>query len=154
MRIRPGTPADADAVSALIMGFALTFTVHPEGAGAEEFFAQITPQAIAGYLQSPEYAYLVAEENDTVAGAVAIRGTTHLFHLFVDPAFQGRGLSRRLWEMAKEAALRAGNPGEFTVNSSLNAIPVYERFGFEPTSPRMEMNGIAFVPMKLTPRAD
>lgn len=150
MRIRPATPADAAAISALIMGFAPTFTVHPDGAGAEEFFAGITPAAIAGYLQSPEYAYLVAEEDGTVAGAVAIRGNTHLYHLFVDPAFQGRGLSRRLWEMAKEAALRAGNPGEFTVNSSLNAIPVYERFGFQPTNARIEMNGIAFLPMKLT----
>lgn len=153
MRIRPAAPGDADAISALIRGFAPTFTVHPDGAGAEAFFAQITPDSIAGFLASPDYAYLVAEEDGTLAGAVAIRGNTHLYHLFVHPAFQGRGLSRQLWEAAREAAMRAGNPGEFTVNSSLNAIPVYERFGFRPAGPRTEMNGIVFMPMKLSPAA-
>lgn len=38
---------------------------------------------------------------------------------------------------------------EYTVNSSLLAVPVYERFGFRRVSPTVEQSGIAFVPMRL-----
>jgi GNAT superfamily N-acetyltransferase len=80
---------------------------------------------------------------------VAVRDTTHLYHLFVRQEFQGRGLSRELWQHAKEAAIAAGNRCGFTVNSSPYAVPVYERFGFKATGPRIETHGIAFVPMEL-----
>jgi GNAT superfamily N-acetyltransferase len=149
MHIRPATPADAAAISALILGVSRFFTLHPDGEGAEAFLARVSPEAIGGYLASPDYAYLVAEEEGALAGVVAIRDNAHLHHLFVAQAFHGRGLSRRLWDTARHAALRAGNPGEFTVNSSLYAVPVYEKFGFRPTGPRVEQHGIAWVPMKL-----
>jgi GNAT superfamily N-acetyltransferase len=149
MHIRPAMPEDAEPISALIMRLSPSFTLRPDGAGAEEFFATVTPEVIREHLASPEYAYLVAQEEGALAGVVGVRGNSHLFHLFVDPAMQGRGLSRRLWETAMDAALRAGNPGEFTVNSSLYAVPVYERYGFVATGPRVEMHGVAFVPMKL-----
>ena len=149
MHIRPATPEDAAAISALVMGVSPSFTLRPDGEGAEIFLATLTPGAFGGYLSSPDYAYLVAEEDGALAGVIGIRENRHLFHLFVAAAFQGRGLSRRLWETARDAALRAGNPGEFTVNSSMYAVPVYERFGFVPTDPRVEQHGIAWLPMKL-----
>jgi GNAT superfamily N-acetyltransferase len=149
MRIRPATIGDAAGISALILGVSRFFTLHPDGEGAEAFLATVSPEAIGGYLASPAYAYMVAEEEGAPAGVVAKRDNTHLYHLFVAPAFHGRGLARQLWDAARVAALRAGNPGEFTVNSSIYAIPVYERFGFLPTGPRVEQNGIAFLPMKL-----
>lgn len=149
MHIRPATPADAGAISALIHSVSDYFTLRPDGEGAEEFLATISPDAIAGYLASPAFAYRVAEENGALAGVVAIRDNGHLYHLFVSPAHHGRGLARELWETAMRAALDAGNPGEFTVNSSIYALPVYERFGFAPTGPRMEAMGIAWIPMKL-----
>ncbi|HEU4885088.1 MAG TPA: GNAT family N-acetyltransferase [Longimicrobium sp.] len=149
MRIRPATAHDAAAISALILSVSRFFTLHPDGEGAEAFLATVSPEAIAGYLASPAYAYRVAETEGLLAGVVALRDNAHLYHLFVAPAFHGRGLSRQLWDVAREAALRAGNPGEFTVNSSLYAVPVYEKFGFAPTGPRVDEHGIAFIPMKL-----
>jgi GNAT superfamily N-acetyltransferase len=98
---------------------------------------------------SPAYRYLVAEAEGRLAGVAAMRDDRHLYHLFIAPAAQGLGLARRLWTMLLEAALQAGDPGEFTVNSSLAAVPVYERFGFRAAGPRTEANGIAFVPMRL-----
>ena len=68
-------------------------------------------------------------------------------HLFVDPGYQGIGLGRRLWEHLRDDALRSGNPGLFKVNSSLNAVPIYERFGFVVESPKVERYGGAYVPM-------
>ena len=149
MHIRPATIDDAAAISALVLGVSSFFTVSPDGSGAEEFLATVAPDAIGGYLALERFAYRVAEEDGVLAGVVAIRDNAHLYHLFVAPAHHGRGLARRLWNEAMNAALRAGNPGEFTVNSSLYAVPVYERFGFRPTGPRVDEHGIAYVPMKL-----
>lgn len=149
MRIRLATARDAEAISALIRGVSHFFTLRPDGAGAEAFLETVSPHAIRGCLSSPDYVYRVAEEDGVIVGVVAVRESRHLYHLFVAPDGQRRGLARRLWTRAMRAAVRAGNPGEFTVNSTPFAVPVYERFGFVATGPRVEANGIAFVPMRL-----
>jgi hypothetical protein len=46
--------------------------------------------------------------------------------------------------------MRAGNPGQFTVNASLNAVPVYEKFGFVQQGEAQRMHGICFQPMRLS----
>jgi predicted GNAT family N-acyltransferase len=61
----------------------------------------------------------------------------------------GQGIASTLWDIAKEAAASDGNTGRFTVNSSVNAVPIYERFGFVATGAVQVQNGIAFVPMEL-----
>jgi GNAT superfamily N-acetyltransferase len=94
--------------------------------------------------------YLVAATSTTqLVGAAAMSGDQKVEHLFVDPAHQGIGLGRRLWEHLRDHALRSGNPGLFTVNSSLNAVTIYERFGFVIAAPRVERYGGAYVPMIL-----
>ncbi len=146
MNIRPATAADADAISALIAGTAHHFMLDPSGRGAERFLEGIAPQAILGYVASPNFYYLVAVSGSDVVGAVALRDGRHLFHLFVAPDWQRQGIARALWSAAMKGA--ATDPEAFTVNSSPNAVAVYEKFGFTPTGPRTEMNGIAFIPMK------
>lgn len=42
-----------------------------------------------------------------------------------------------------------GNQSGFTVNSSMNAVPVYKSFGFEQTSEMRQVDGVSFVPMAL-----
>lgn len=83
---------------------------------------------------------------------IAIRDNSHLFHLFVAKEFQGRRLASQLWHIAKSNALIAGNPGSFTVNSSLNALAVYESFGFVREGEVQRMHGISFQPMRLSIR--
>ena len=80
--------------------------------------------------------------------------TTHLFHLFVAAAHQRIGIARALWEQARQLSLRAGPIAEFTVNSSLNAVPVYRSFGFVPAGAVTQVHGIAFLPMRLTLQYD
>jgi len=146
MHIRPATTQDAEAISALINASAHHFLLDPSASGAERFLAGITPQAILGYITSSNFHYLIAEDGPNLAGAVALRDGRHLFHLFVAPTHQRQGLARALWEAAKQGA--AKDLKVFTVNSSPNAVAVYERFGFAAIGPRTEMNGIAFVPME------
>lgn len=154
MQIRIATSFDAAGISDLIRSLSDPFLSSPDGAGAERFFISINEQAIAIYVTASNFTYLVAEEDGVFAGIVAIRDNKHLFHLFVAPAYQGAGLARRLWEIVRNTAVINGNTGEFTVNASLNAVAVYARFGFVPTSEVVQMHGISFQPMSIPRGAD
>ena len=150
MHIRPANYHDARAISALISNVRHFFTTDPGGAGAEEFLKTITPASIGSYIEAENFNYFVATINDELAGVVALRDNKHLYHLFVAPQFQRKKIAEQLWLLVKTFAIESGNQNEFTVNSSPFAVPVYEKFGFQPTGPQVEMHGIAFIPMKLT----
>lgn len=115
------TVADASRISVLIRELSRPFLVSPSGEGAEPFFAAISESAIKGYVSASNFEYFVAEAQGLLAGVVALRDNSHLFHLFVAEPFQGQGLGGKLWQMVKARAIQSGNPGEFTVNSSLGA---------------------------------
>jgi GNAT superfamily N-acetyltransferase len=150
MQIRRAVEADAAQISRLIHELSYLFALSPDGEDADQFFAATSQEAIRGNIIAKNFSCLVAEENNQLVGVAAIRDQRHLFHLFVAPVFQKRGLGRLLWSMVRDIALESGNAGEFTVNSSPNAVPVYERFGFTATGPRIEAYGVAFTPMKLS----
>lgn len=149
MDIRTATVSDAGAISALVGSVMHHLTLHPDGEGAERFIATMTPAAIAEAIDAPNMLYLAGVEDGMLAGAVCLRDNRHLFHLFVAPACQRRGYATRLWEAVRDQALARGNPGQFTVNSSIYAVPLYAALGFRPAGERTEMNGIAFLPMSL-----
>ena len=101
----------------------------------------------------PDVNFLIAEEDGAFCGAVGLREHRHLHHLFVAPKFQRRGIGWQLWRAVRDTAMAAGNPGKFTVNASLNAVPVYQRFGFESVGGPQQGNGLIFQPMTLVYRA-
>ena len=111
--------------------------------------ASVSPEAERSYLSASNFSFHVARSESGLAGVIALRDNSHLFHLFVAKAFQGQRLASQLWSVVKSEALQAGNPGEFTVNSSLNAVPVYERFGFVRHGEIQRVHGISFQPMQL-----
>ena len=108
----------------------------------------MTPDAIEKYIQSG-FRYHITEVESRLVGAVGVRDNSHLYHLFVLEQYQRQGIARKLWQVAMEACLCQGNPGEFTVNSSIFALGVYEKFGFIAQSGPEEKNGVVFIPMKL-----
>jgi len=148
MIYRRASPEDAGAISRLIVSFLKEFTVDPNGTGAETFIASVSAEAEKTYILSDHYDYWIAETSDGVAGFIAIQDKKHIFHLFVAPQYQRQGLARVLWQMARDAAAPHNVAREFTVNSSLLAVPVYERFGFERASAPIEKNGISFIRMR------
>jgi GNAT superfamily N-acetyltransferase len=151
MHLRLATADDAPGISALIRSLSDPFFVSPGGEGAELFLHSISESAVHGYVTAESFHYVVAEANGRVVGVVAVRDSSHLFHLFVAPAFQGQGVARLLWQLASNHALTLGNLGRFTVNSSLGAIPVYERFGFVSNGTVIVKHGISFQPMLRLP---
>ena len=106
MEIRAGSPADAEAIAGLIASFQSELTDDPSGAGAEEYLASVSVQAERKYLASERYRYLLAYSGSQLAGFIAIRDGSHLFHLFVERSRQRQGIARRLWERALAAAVR------------------------------------------------
>ncbi|HEV7816938.1 MAG TPA: GNAT family N-acetyltransferase [Janthinobacterium sp.] len=150
LTLRLAEPGDAPAISALIGQVMPYLTLHPDGEGAETFRQSMAPAAIAGYIGAGNVHYQMGFIGAELAGVVALRDRRHLFHLFVAPAFQRRGIGRLLWQAGKEAAIAAGNTQGFTVNSSVHAAAMYQRFGFVASGPRVEQHGIAYIPMQLT----
>ena len=150
LSIREATPDDAGRISALIASLAGHFLAdadRPQDAAA--FFETITPAAIADSIASGRYRYHLAEAAGELAGIVGVRDAGHLYHLMVAEPLHGQGIASTLWSAAKKAAASDGNTGRFTVNSSVNAVSIYQRFGFVATGAVQVQNGIAFVPMEL-----
>ena len=148
MRFRAGSPADAEAIAGLIASFQSELTADPSGAGAETYIASVSVQAEREYLASERYGYLLAYSDSQLAGFIAIRDGSHLFHLFVERSCQRQGIARRLWERALEELCAPNSDGGFTVNSSVSAVPVYQAFGFVPSGPMQRVHGISFLPMR------
>lgn len=146
MQFERGTLSDAEEMSALIHQLSGPFYSAPNCAGAEVFKNSISVCAMRGYLQAPNFSYWVARcPAGTLAGFIAMRDQTHLFQFFVAEPFQRQGLGRQLWQRARMPSAAAG----FTVNASLRAIPVYERFGFEKQGAVKVEHGVTFQPMRL-----
>ncbi len=149
MKIRRATEEDAGAISALVYTLSAKHIAHEfSEQGRQALLRAMAPESIRNYIQAG-YRYHVAEIDGRIVGVVGIKGNKHLYHLFVDEAYQRRGIARALWRQAMDACLANGNPGEFTVNASRAAQPVYERLGFKALSGPRERGGVIAIPMKL-----
>jgi GNAT superfamily N-acetyltransferase len=145
---RPAKPEDAEKISALILSFRRELTLESRGVGAEKFLASVSAESERSYIESDRYEYLIAEDGNDLAGFIAVRDRTHVFHMFVARNHQRCGLARELWRKVRDSAHVSGPDPVFTVNSSLNAEPVYKRFGFERVAEPIQEAGIEFVPMR------
>jgi GNAT superfamily N-acetyltransferase len=104
-------------------------------------------------MAQPNVNYLLGEEDGVFCGVVAVRDNSHLQHLYIVPSFQGRGIGKYLWEIARDQAVAAGNAGQFTVNAVLSAIPFYQLMGFASVGDVTLTGGLRCQPMKLSIRA-
>ena len=139
--------ADIRPVASLLEALALEHITHEFDAQARKrFLAKNNETSIRGFVACG-FCYHVAESNGRILGFVGVRDNRHLYHLFVANAFQRQGVARRLWTIAREQCIAAGNPGTFTVNSSNSAVAVYERLGFVRSGPMKNNDGVLYNPM-------
>ena len=67
-----------------------------------------------------------------------------IYHLFVKTEFHERGIGRRLWLHARDWILDTYDSAAITVNSSLNAVSIYEKLGFASNGDVAENNEVKF----------
>ena len=139
---------DGQAIAGLIASFQSDLTDDPCGAEAEKYLASVSVEAERRYLASERYRDLLVDSGYQLVGFIAIRDGSHLFHLFVERSHQRQGIARLLWERALSELCVPSSDGDFTVNSSLSAVPVYQAFGFVPAGPIQSEHGISFLRMR------
>ena len=144
IKIRPPHLSEAEAISALVCSVAHACL----GQDASAFVSTLSPSTVEGNLQNPSYSFALGFVGDELAGVAAIREQKHVHHLFVAPKYHNQGIAKSLWHYLKKEAVAQGTH-LFTVNSSLYAVLVYQKFGFLPISQPQLKNGIAYVPMQL-----
>ena len=149
LTIRPAVDADAQAISALIYSQLHHRSPAPIGPAPPEFLAGFAPETIREHIGSSRYRYLVALIEGQLVGVLGIRDGQTIMHLFVADSCQRRGIASALWGRAKSDLLAAADEINLVVKSSIYAIPVYERFGFKVSGPRVEGAGVTYVPMQL-----
>jgi GNAT superfamily N-acetyltransferase len=111
--------------------------------GRRAFRAFIAPAAIADRLNAGGSAW-VAQAGSLLVGYIERTGR-HIHLLFVDAAWQGQGLSRRLLD----AATAGFDGGSMTLNASPYALPIYQRLGFRVTGEQRTITGVVSTPMVL-----
>lgn len=150
--IRRAIASDVAAIAQVICISAQTHITPEFSAEAAAHFLQANNEAaISGFMQQG-FVYFVVENTAAtgaeIIGCIGMRNHSHLYHLFINEAWQGQGLARRLWLQAMLYCEQQGNPGLYTVNSSNNAVAVYQALGFVRTGPMQQMHGVLFNPMQ------
>ncbi len=153
MQIRQATTSDAKNIADLIKVLALQFITPGFSVEATQHFLNANNQAAIESFFEQGFVYFVAESAGAngveLMGCIGMRNHSHLYHLFIAEACQGQGLARKLWQQAMSYCEAHGNAGSYTVNSSNNAVTVYQALGFVRTAPMQQMHGVWFNPMQL-----
>jgi predicted GNAT family N-acyltransferase len=93
---------------------------------------------------------LTAKTNNRIIGMIEVSDQNHICLLFVDKAWHGKGIAKRL--VARAIATSREKDTElkyFEVNSSPYAERIYARMGFTKTADIQDVNGLKFIPMKM-----
>jgi ribosomal protein S18 acetylase RimI-like enzyme len=142
--IRHAVVTDASDISKLIASTSETCCFSEAAPCPDWYLNSIQTQAIATLIASDRMVFLLAVNDQAIAGILAIEGKSSIKYFFVHPAQQKMGIGQLLWQFAKNS----GAFGEtLKVRSSLFAVHVYERLGFEAVGPPSCFNGLHFQSM-------
>jgi len=144
MSIRKASITDIPQMADLAKSLAHYYLNDPSRELPAWFADTLTYEAFASRLSSTEYFNFVYEVDGSLMAYISINRNGHLYHLFVAEQFQRKGISRLLWECAKESC----QCNSYSLRSSLYAIPVYKRFGFTESGPVGTKDGVSFQPME------
>lgn len=104
----------------------------------------LTEEQFLQRINRVEYSNYVYCIDDEIVGYIAMKESSHLYHLFVSETHQGKGIAYKLWKHVGENC----SAEKYTVRSSLYAVPVYKKWGFVETDSIKEKDGIRFQAME------
>ena len=150
MKIRLAEKSEAEAISRLASELTVTHSGSTLQVGGLENLLRSMNVDSTITRMTDGFPHWVALEDGAIVGVAAVKPPSHIYHLFVRSDRQGTGIGRRLMNEAlwfiSETCGRA--TVTVTVNSSLNAVDAYRRFGFRDAGDEVvDGAGVRFQPM-------
>lgn len=130
VQIREGVPEDEEAIAEAHV--ASVRAIDTSAYDDEELAVWESGVASISYtLDDAETVFLVADHDGEIAGfAEASADEAELDKLYVDPAYQDRGIATSLSNEI-DVRLRSRGVNSVYVEASVNAVPFYEGVGYE-----------------------
>lgn len=115
--------------------------------GVRQFLRYVKPRLFLQRSHANHFV-MVAIFQEQIVGMIEIRNYEHISLFYVLNEFQIKGFGKELFRRALKICLEH-KPGllEITVNSSPNAVQIYEKLGFNKAGSEQFKNGIIFTPM-------
>lgn len=136
-------PKDVLVVTKLIdRSFLMSVASTLTNEGVSTFMSGLSSESIERRLASGN-TFIVCRNEESIVGVAEIRDKNHLNLLFVEPSIQRKGIGRKLLLNLVDRV----RENQITVNSSLNSVDAYTKFGFQKTGPKSEVKGIRYQPM-------
>ncbi len=153
--IRRASPQDSEQISNLIIQVA-TEQLRTEFSqeGWELFLRLISKQTQKGLIEDQQFQYWVAvdslsSDEANIVALLSSKNTTHIFHFFILPQYQRKGIGTALWRNYL-FQLPVHRPLMITVKSSDFACDFYHKLGFVDKQPRCVENGLVYTLMQYT----
>lgn len=117
--------------------------------GIREFLRYVKPRLFIQRSRA-NHIVLIAKEQEKIIGMIEVRNYNHISLFYVLQKFQQKGIGKELLHRSIEICLEH-KPEllELTVNSSPNAVCIYEKLGFVKAGSEQISKGIIFTPMSL-----
>ncbi|MBO9550442.1 GNAT family N-acetyltransferase [Pseudomonas sp.] len=144
MQIRKMTHEDLPSANALCLESFMLAVAPSVSAQGVETFTKIAAQEALAERMAGDNLILVCIVEGTLAGLVELKEGRHVAMLFVAPAWQRRGIGKRLMSSALEQA----RANVVTVRASLSSVAAYERYGFALAGAVGEVAGLIHQPME------
>ena len=148
MKIRFAEKSEAEVISRFVSDLAVTH-IGPtvSGQGLENLLRSMDAEATIARM-TDGFPHWVALENSAIVGIAVVKPPSHIYHLFVRSDRQRTGIGRRLMNEALGFVSDRCGTATVTVNSSLNAVDAYRRFGFRESGDEVvDGAGVRFQPM-------
>ena len=148
--IRSMNLEEAGAVSRLVMESFDAYVAPGYSLEGIRVFSEFATEQAIKSRDTHGFTY-VAELGGQLAGVIQVQQPSHVLLLFVRPTFFRRGIARQLMDWAVQEIHRSAvDVDSITVNSSLYAVPAYERLGFRVSGEERNDNGVLCMPMTRT----
>src|SRR5438874_9807708 len=148
MKIRLAEKSEAEAISRFVSELAVTHIGSTLPAlGLENLLRSMDVDSTITRMIDG-FPHWVALEGDAIVGIAVVKPPSHIYHLFVRSDRQRSGIGQRLMNEALLFISDRCGRATVTVNSSLNAVDAYRRFGFQDAGDEVvDGAGVRFQPM-------
>ena len=144
MEIKRAEIDDIEAIRILVNSLSHVYLSESNSTLPDWFSLTLSNTEFKKRISSLEFSNFVAVIDGKIVAFIALKNKCHLYHLFVSIDYQRKGVARKLWQ----TAISESDCNVFTVRSSINAIPVYKKFGFVESGLPAEKDGIKYQQME------